>query len=258
MNIANNILDIDDKDLAFSNVNMENYTIYRCDPFTKNHDGLHVLFIGDSVTAGEGVDPKDHWSNRVYKRISKTIKCSGFFNIAVPGSSITDSIDQFYKYVELYGNPDVVFFLMTQASRDLKYIQNQGVVTQFNSTFTVHYMKRFYKYFEQYCLSNNIILNSFTWDISMKNKRIAIEDKVQKVARGVFFTRNEFLECTDIFSVFKTFNPYTVEQLMKHLYASKLELQAKDGVHPGPAFHDFYTDFIYNKYLEDINDNSRN
>jgi hypothetical protein len=257
MDLANNIIDIDDNNLAFSNVNMKDYTIYRCDPFVKNHDGLHILFIGDSVTAGEAVNLNEHWTSKTYSKISETRKCSGLFNIAVPGSSITDSIDQFYKYVGLYGNPDVVFFLMTQPYRDLKYIQNEKAITKFSADFTTHYMKRLYKYFEQYCLSNNIILNSFTWDVSMQNKKVALEDKMRRIARGVFFKRNEFSDCNDIFSNFKTFNSYTLEQLMEHLYASKLELQAKDGVHPGPAFHEFYTEFIYNKYLEDINDNSR-
>ena len=115
-----------------------------------------------------------------------------------------------------------------------------------------------YKYFEQYGKSNNIVLNSFTWDISLKSKKEQLEEKLGKVARGIFFKRNEHLEAIDILSVFKTFHSYTAKDMVDHVYNSGLETLAKDNVHPGPAFHDFYTNFIYNKYLEDINANTRN
>lgn len=258
MNITSKLANVDEQSLAFINEDMSKFTIYDCDTFLKEHSGKHILFLGDSVTAGEGVDLPDRWAYKVYKNFTNKEKCSGFFNIAVPGSSVTDAIDQFYKYIELYGKPDVVFFLITQPSRDIKYIQSQGVITKFNSAFTTNYIKRMYKYFEQYCISNNIILNSFTWDVSMKNKKDILESKFSKIARGVFFNRNEFLEAMDIFAPFKTFNIYHLNELLKHVYATNFSLEAKDKVHPGPAFHDFYASFIYNKYLEDIYVNPRN
>ena len=94
---------------------------YRCDSFIKNHNGKHIIFLGDSFAAGDGLEKEDVWCYKVYQKISKIEATSGYFNLGNSGSSIGEAIDQFFKYCSIYGNPDVVFFIITEFYRDEKY-----------------------------------------------------------------------------------------------------------------------------------------
>ena len=58
---------------------------FRCDHFTKTHNGLHIVFSGCSNTEGVGNDIENTWSHMVYKELSKTYNLSGYFNIGKGG-----------------------------------------------------------------------------------------------------------------------------------------------------------------------------
>ena len=45
---------------------------YRCDEFTTNHKGKHVLFSGCSNTYGVGLKKEEVWAYKVYNKINKT------------------------------------------------------------------------------------------------------------------------------------------------------------------------------------------
>ena len=127
---------------------------YRCDKFTNTHDGKHILFIGDSFASGDGLDLEDTWCYKLYNKISKEEKVSGYFNIGMSGSSISEAIDQFFRYSYIYGNPDVVFFVTTEFDRDLRYSNFENLES---------FIYRMYFYLEQYCRSSSISLYSFSW-----------------------------------------------------------------------------------------------
>ena len=72
---------IDDNSITYQ----YNEDFFRADPFTKNHDGKHILFGGCSETEGVGGNIEDSWSHMLYSKISKEEKCSGFFNLGKSG-----------------------------------------------------------------------------------------------------------------------------------------------------------------------------
>lgn len=204
---------------------------YRCDEFTTQHNGMHVLFLGDSFTAGDGLEKEDVWSYKVYKKISETNKTSGYYNIAFSGSSFFSSVLQFFNYCYLYGNPKIVFFMITDIERDKRYFKDQYFEKSISGI---------YKMLEQYCFSNKIELYSFTWSTCFG------QDKLEESSKIIFLKFNKFktfyhLSCKDLNdNVYKNY---------KSIKKEKYLLQAKDKKHPGKLFHNFYASFIYDKYL---------
>ena len=71
---------------------------FRSDEFSNNHDGLHIIFSGDSNTFGMGLEKEEIWSYLTYQEISKNVKTSGYFNLGSPGSSIMTCILNIFKY----------------------------------------------------------------------------------------------------------------------------------------------------------------
>ena len=221
---------------------------YRCDDFKKNHDGKHILFIGDSFAAGGGLEKEETWCYRVYKKISEIEKTSGYFNLGTSGSAISDSIDQFFKYCYLYSNPDVVFFVTTEFNREERY----GL---FKEDHRNSFIYRIYLYLEQYCRSNNIKLYTFSWikSINLKQpKRITKGPSWLELANSKY----ELINNHDILNRFETFYDYDKDYMMKKVFEyDRLSnndlnsLWARDNLHPGTSFHKFYCDFIFDKYL---------
>lgn len=233
---------------------------YRCDKFTKEHDGKHILFLGDSFAAGEGLEMEDTWCYKVYKKISETEKISGYFNAAATGSSISESVDQFFKYSYLYGKPDVVFFITTEIYRDERYAVKEDIE---------NYAIRSYLHLEQACRMSGVQLYSFSWvknfshDIGMpSNKSTYISYKDGKMYENPIWTNqiaNAVLDgmdtSSDPFTAFETFYDYNADLMVKKVFefdikskTPKKSLWAEDGSHPGTSFHDFYADFIYGQY----------
>lgn len=237
----------------------ENYSpssMYRCDDFTKDHDGKHVLFIGDSFACGDGLEKEDTWCYKIYNKINKEEKVSGYYNLGMSGASISECIDQFFKYCGSYTNPDVVFFITTEFSRDSRYVHHS------HHDLFIH---RMYYYLNQYCVSNNIQLYSFSWlksagTIKETPKRYTWLYNGIQALRPLWTEQvkdQESLYDLNLLNDFESFYDYTTEDMLESVYRFDKEsttkeksIWANDSVHPGTSFHDFYADFIYKKYLE--------
>jgi hypothetical protein len=230
--------------------------MYRCDDFTKTHNEKHVVFIGDSFACGDGLEKEDTWCYKVYKEMSKDAKLSGYYNLGMSGASITECIDQFFKYCGTYTNPDVVFFITTEIDRDLRY------TTVEQQDFFIH---RMYYYLDLYCKSNNIELYSFSWlkssgMIKDQPKRYTWKVNGIDVLRPLWteqVSNQKQLYNIELLKDFDSFYDYSSKEMIDAVYEfdNKTEIKTKslwadDGVHPGTSFHDFYAKFIYNKYLE--------
>jgi hypothetical protein len=224
---------------------------YRCDKFTKSHSQRHILFAGCSFTAGEALEKEQTWAFKVHSSMAKT---SGYYNIGVPGFSITDIVDQIFKYFHTYGNPDDIYILFPNASRDLEYAGNDK-----------RYMElliwRSYFYLEQYCKSNSINLYSFTWEIPTSGwNSIYPDQQEKKYYPGTTEEREDWSqqlgdETIKILGGFDTFYYFSEDDMIRNVFkydttknkGSKNSLVATDSVHPGESFHDFYADFILSK-----------
>lgn len=235
--------------------------MYRCDDFTKDHDKKHIVFLGDSFTAGTSLGVHHLWSYKVHQKIKEVEDIGKYYNLGMPGGSISDCIDQFFKYCTTYGKPDVVFFLTTEIHRDERYFRLD------NNEFVI---ERLYHYLEEYCRSNDIQLYSFSWvksieEFNKSNYNKKISDLAKKI--NALWTKQSTDQDNkygkNILEKFESFYDYSASEMLESVYSFDLltttkdeSLTSSDNVHPGTSFHDFYADFIYKKYLEK-NDNIR-
>ena len=229
-----------------------NSSFFRCDEFKKDHDGLHILFSGDSVTFGEGLLIDEVWSHRVYEEISKGTKTSGYFNLAVPGTGTPMHIFNMFKYFKKYGNPDYIFFNMSEMHRFYDYLPDIEMFThkiysnlnmpnledmEKDSWVNTLRLLNFNLYFmlEQYCRSNNIKLFSFSWDMTHSEWNHKAATNILMDSWG-----------------FETFHNVDTQENMHELY--KLETEefkdhpyartARDNAHQGVAVHKQWSNIV--------------
>jgi hypothetical protein len=204
---------------------------FRSDEFTTDHDSKHILFAGCSYTYGDSVFLEDSWTYKLYLDIAKKEKLSGYFNLGNPGASTKQSIDQIFSYIELFGNPEVIFLLMPNPERDF---HNNSYSDLFLSTNKLI----------EHCQNNNIKLFLSSWDLiehwngdkDPKTKILGYSKMdIDKMSGYVeeFCENNKDHKLSDFF-----------------LYAFDLE-------HPGIAIHDYYRKFFHDLYLRSYGENNR-
>ena len=98
-----------------------NEDFFRCDNFKKEHDGMHILFSGCSNTEGVGINIKDTWTDMLYSNLSKSIKTSGYFNLAKGGAGTQNIVSNFITYVDRYGAPDLLLVLHPNILRNYRW-----------------------------------------------------------------------------------------------------------------------------------------
>lgn len=169
----------------------------RSDEFVQHTTGKHILFGGCSISIGMGVSLEETWPFRLYSDIGYQ---TGFFNVSLPGGSIIEIINNVFKYIYKYGNPDQIFILLPGIDRDDRYIKKKYI-------HKVIYNQ--YLSLELYCKANNIKLFTSSW---------AAKDMYE-----ILLDFDTFFEIEDDWS----------EDLQG-------DIVAKDGSHPGPAVHYFW------------------
>jgi len=222
---------------------------FRCDEFKTFHDNLHILFTGCSVTWGTALNISDTWSYKLYNKISSEIECSGYFNISDPGSSSINQIVNIFKYVKHFGKPNYIFINFPDQFRFYSYSKKiDSIVDAFydhNSSKILDLL--FYQYYfmlEEYCRQNNIKLYSFTWAI----KGHIFEDDILNKYDIEKYPLEKFKSFykTDI----KEMHNFIFNYIENNKGIDNLEY-ASDNEHFGIAYHEYWTDFMYRKYLED-------
>jgi hypothetical protein len=215
---------------------------FRSDEFTNIHNGKHVLFSGCSNTFGVGLERHEGWAWKTYEKIIEKEKCSGFFNLGAGGTGIMHMVINIFKYCKKNGNPDVIFINLSNQNRSFYYLYNiKGYSLRFDDDKDFHNIKlhnfQYYFMLEQYCKSNNIRLYSMTWDHA--------RGKDSQSTTALFDQYN-----------FKTFYQYSGKELQEYLMLSddkhnEYYLKARDNLHQGIGYNNFWSDFIYDKYEKD-------
>jgi hypothetical protein len=235
-----------------SNYKVNSYD-FRCDEFTTIHKGNHVLFSGCSNTYGVGLKKEEVWAYQVYNRINKESSCSGYFNIGLKGNNIINSILNIFKYCKKFGNPDIIFINLPSQNRFFNFDEKEKKyrIVENLSISKIHYIEKltFYNYYlmlEQYCSSNKIKLFSFTWDTYDQHSLNKNINKFYESVNVVFKNYN-----------FKTFYYINEEEMLNNLFLLKQKYNnkffdiARDNMHRGTGAHMYWSDFIYNKYVEE-------
>jgi hypothetical protein len=209
---------------------------FRSNEFKTNHSEHHVLFMGCSVTWGSGLYWEETWSNKLYNKFLKDFNLSGYFNLGIPGDSIFSQIVYAFKYFKQYGNPNTIFFNMPEIKRFYAYseidksLTGAGISKDENKILNL-LSYQYYYMFEQYCLSNSINLLSFSWaeyEFDAENSNIKEFD--------TFFSinRKDLLSHVDLYS--------------KANLKDKFSIVARDGIHFGTAYSEYWSNFMYEKY----------
>lgn len=245
-----------DEDLG--NILYFNKNGYRCDEFIKDHAKKHILFSGDSQTYGTGLLKEETWAYKLYQKLNQEGELSGYFNIAEPGMGIPAIVYNIFLYCKKYGNPDVIFINLTTQPRGIRYDKRDGkyyhtIASEENLEDFVLSNYQHYFMLEQYCLSNNIKLYSFTWQTHSGTAYLDTILSGKPVHSSVTNDHFSNLGLTSFYGI----NPVGLKKKIRKNYnvGDKYFITARDNLHLGTGFHDFWNNFMYEIYL---NDNSRN
>ena len=217
---------------------------FRSDEFIENHNKFHVVFSGCSNTWGTGIVKEELWSYKTYKLISQNKECSGYFNLGILGTSPASIIINLFKYFKRYGNPNAIFINFPDTLRFFCYNNlNEKYYDAFYKKDSQKILNlinfNYYLMLEQYCKSNNIQLYSFSWTET----------------KQFFLFPHEVLEVP--FDLFETYYNIKSKDIYDNLNKDKkldkdnefLEF-ARDKMHPGTSFHNYWSNFIYDKYIK--------
>jgi hypothetical protein len=210
---------------------------FRSEEFKNAHQGKHILFSGCSVTSGVGLLQEEMWAKKTYNKISEKEECSGYFNIGIGASGLCDQVSNMFKYFNTYGNPDVIFFMIPDEGRFYHYKKSSDQISHSfiedeYKNFMLFIYSQYYMMLESYCKSNNIKLFSTSY---------------------VTNTQNYFKQR------FKTFYPIDSQSLYNFVF-NKIEKnkelkyleKARDNMHYGSAYHEYWADHFFNLYKKDI------
>lgn len=215
---------------------------HRCDEFSKIHDGSHVLFTGCSNTFGEGLPYLKNWSGRLYEKMSKEEKLSGYYNISYLGGSIFMIIDNIYKYVDMFGAPKYLFCHFPETKRYIKYTESGSYINYVNYDFNSLDMQKIMdgylaiRSLEKYCEAKNINLFWNTWYPPESKKLLEIKS----------LKRFVYCDWANIFAMAKLSHE---EKNCK--YYSK----ARDNVHPGYQYSDGVANIFYERFKNEKDKN---
>ena len=206
---------------------------FRSDEFIKEHKNFHVVFTGCSVTSGVGLLQEEIWAKKLYNKILLETKCSGYFNLSISATGACDQIFNLFKYFKEYGNPNVIFFMIPDNERfydydkNLKMINNIFVEEKERETILFVY-QQYYMMLEDYCKSNNIELFSFTYNLKVQEK---------------FYKKFKTFYAID-YRILNNFIFDYIEENKNFEYTQN----ARDDSHMGTAYHEYWSNFIYEKY----------
>lgn len=99
---------------------------FRCDDFTNNHSGYHILFAGCSQTEGIGGNIETVWSHMLHNQLSANNHVDGFFSIARSGWGWQKIIANFMVYTNKFGFPDFLFILLPNIGRFWEWDSEEG------------------------------------------------------------------------------------------------------------------------------------
>jgi len=221
-----------------------NSELFRCDHFKTEHEGVHIVFSGCSVSEGIGIKQEDTWSYRLYKQISENNKVSGYFNLAHAGNGYHQIVGNFLEYVKRYGKPDVFVVLHPNIERQYKFLNEENLfsyqvqaqkLNEDRKTTPEEYFTSFaawakvWENFVQICKTLNVELVWGSWD--------AI-DQLNIKKLGIF--KDSFV---------KVQNHNSASELSKLLIDFNLsdkDIYARDS-HPGPVSHYMWANNFYDE-----------
>lgn len=242
-----------------------NSNYFRSDEFKKEHDGLHILFSGCSVTYGLGLYAKETWSYKLYNKIKNHTKVSGYYNLGLPGTGTMDIVANIFKYIDMYKNPDVIFINLPNPTRFYflwdSVMENAEI--DWNYKYTISMSEYYYNAFpfpdgtsDKFSESIKINVYQYLLMLNMYCKTNNIKLYIFSYLDSTYKFLKDF---TDIENVYEINSEVLDKKILKYVKENpkdEFAITARDGhgekdwAHPGTAFHDAWTEIMYNYYME--------
>lgn len=223
-----------------------NNKMHRCDDFDiLNKTKTNILFAGCSITFGEGIKEKYRWTNRVYQELKNEVPNLGPLHVlGFPGFGIDVVVHNIFKYINMYGTPDVLMVLAPDYFRSTLYYHDESgpqIVPNIRINYRsrklidkdesmerlVFLYTRYLTILEIMCKLLNIRLIFSTWDSDTNKviKKINLDGYFSLIDLQKKFDKNKYY-------------PSLYESLSKQdkEYAS----DARDGDHPGILVHEYF------------------
>lgn len=246
-----------DKDIRYK---MNEYGL-RSDSFKKNHDGLHILFAGDSSVEGSSNKLENIWTHILYSKIKEKEKVSGYYSVGLGGLGIPTIIQQVLIYIEEYGKPDYLFIMYPDFFRYFKWDKetNKWKFTVSAETLDGHALK------------GTDDEHSIIWAKLFTTNEVSEEEELNILINQILLLRifESFCKIMGIKYVWSTWDKINEQSLLesevfKNLISvmNKEELDeyfsshpdepqvARDNFHHGIAYNKFWANKYYNRYME--------
>lgn len=210
---------------------------YRSDEFSKDHNGLHVLFAGCSVTFGHGLLLEHTWPKMVYDILSSRIGMSGFYNVSKLGASRIDIMLTIQAYVKVYGMPDLILINFPDSARDRVAGEDETTPDSVKADFVVEAL---YENMLERISRNGGSMYSTSW---------SAEDLKESKRKSILWKQDTFLgfEVDELNEYIYTF----LRSNSDNEYLSRYAMKSMDLAHPGIAEQAFYAD-LFKQQLIDV------
>jgi hypothetical protein len=223
---------------------------FRSDNFIKVHKGKHVLFSGCSATYGVGLYAKETWPYKVYSKILEEEDLSGYFNISKPGSSIMEIVVGIFKYTISYGKPDVVFINLPDMYRGYKILSEKSI-----SGHGEEFIKNTIDGFFQVTGTPRVTIEKHEYSLYSYQYLLMLETFCNFLGIELYvFSYNQELNDLLNFCDLESMIFVNRKDVNKSVFKSDTNisrpygLTARDGKHHGSAFHDVWSDIMFNEY----------
>jgi hypothetical protein len=112
-----------------SNPDNENNSSYilnsngmRCDEYKENNS---IIFAGCEYTMPIHLEVENGWAFKTYLKTKKIN--DSYISLSYPGASITKIINNIFRYVDNFGNPETIVALMPEIPRETGYWEDSKV-----------------------------------------------------------------------------------------------------------------------------------
>jgi hypothetical protein len=214
---------------------------FRCDSFNVKSE-FPILFLGCSMTSGDGLPVEDTWAYKIYQKIQtkKNINIP-FWSLAVSGSSIDLQSLYLLSAIDLI-KPKFIFFLLPPIARRYFYLNTKSVM--YNPIIKYMFSPDTLTETEYYTIqkAQGLLADEDYMMFESLKSLMAIDSICERYQTKILYTYWEDISSshTDFFDTVNSLKNFT--QMAAILKKNDL---ARDGVHFGPKSHNEFANCIW-------------
>jgi hypothetical protein len=222
---------------------------FRCDDFTREKSGLHILFGGCSETEGSSNRLEDVWANVLYNKIKEQNEVAGYYNVGKAGLTVSGVVMNIFQYAYDYGCPDYIFLQLPDQTRYITWSESKGWYPKYqvkdadihNNIDNEHFFKNHEspEIIKVNMLFDYLLLRNLIHFCKINNIKLIWSTWHAPTARAMSY------------SVINFGGYVNTSNFNKDYWDIKLnDLRARDGYHFGRGFHKVWAEKFYEEFLD--------